>query len=116
MSAKQVRAAAALLEGATAIQAAAIAGVSERTTRRWIASPEFQAHLKQHQAQVIGAVTMRLLAVSLKAVETLVQCLESEQEHSRRLAAADILRLAARFTEYEDVIPRIQELERRLNL
>ena len=70
-SAKDQILAAALVVGATHQEAARAAGVSERTVRRRVATPEFGQCLSQAKAEYVGRITTRLTGLSISAVDTL---------------------------------------------
>lgn len=61
----------ALLSGAHQRQAAAYAGVSERTVRRWLADPGFQRRLQEAEAGAIRDVQRRVVAATIRAVDML---------------------------------------------
>ena len=57
----------ALLEGQTVPMAAQVAGVSERTARRWTKQPLFHAELQARAAEMMDATTQRLSMTMLSA-------------------------------------------------
>lgn len=70
-SAKDQILAAALAAGATHQEAGRAAGVSERTVRRRVATPEFHQRLSQAKVEYVGQITTRLTGLASHAVETL---------------------------------------------
>ena len=69
LSTVQEKALAALLAGHTATEAASIAGVHRSTVHRWLKEPEFLAECNRRKAEIRDAVTDRLNALQLTAIE-----------------------------------------------
>jgi hypothetical protein len=70
-----VAAIATLLSEKTVAEAAAKAGVGERTLRTWLKKAEFTAAYRAARQQVLGEVVGRVLNAATAAVETLQELL-----------------------------------------
>src|SRR5947209_7403705 len=88
MSRKQEPAVAALLAEPTVTAAAAKAGVSEATLRRWMASPAFAAACRDARRQVVCAAVERLQGAVGLAVDTLRTVAGTGAKDSDRVRAA----------------------------
>lgn len=114
MTSKQTRALQSLLEGHTKRQAAAEAGCSESTLRRWATSDQaFIAAYKQATGEVLEATTRKAQAAAGNAITTLQAVMENADTPAGvRVQAADrILVHSAKLTEALDVETRLTELE-----
>jgi hypothetical protein len=78
----------ALARGATATQAAEMAGVHRRTVQRRLADPEFKQRLRAIQADQIQSTASLLAAASAGSVKTLVLLQNSSMPASARFSAA----------------------------
>ena len=109
-----------LLRGATLVEAAAAAKVSERTARRRVAAPEFRARLDAGRRELLGLVVARLASLAEDAVDTLRELLGEATPAPQRLGAArEALRHLAVLGEAADARElgeRLERLERRLGL
>ncbi len=109
---------AALLVSRTVQDAAAAAGISERTLRRWLTSREhFRTALRREQRATMAAVTARLQQVALKAVDTLEDVMEDgEASHASKVTAARaLLELAQERIDMDEVAQRLEAIERGLH-
>jgi len=106
----QERAIIALLERRTIKEAAEQTKISERTLRRWLQRPEFQAAYRAAQAKLLEDATAILQHASLKAASTLYDCLNSGKESDRIRAAAIILDLAEKAVERDVIQTQLDEL------
>lgn len=108
-------AALALARGSDTETAAAEAGVTSRTVRRWIAEDaEFAAEVRRRRDQLLDQAVGALAAASVKAVETLVSALgERAPQHRIRAAVALLAALPALRGEVE-IAARLEELEKAL--
>jgi transposase len=102
---------AALAAGATYVEAAKQAGVSERTVRRRMDDAEFRRQVDQARAEVLAQATARLSAASVEAVETLRGLLGSPLDFARLAAARAILEVGFKYREQLDLAERIEQLE-----
>lgn len=87
------KAALAVAESATIIDAARVAGVTRETIHRWMHAPEFKARIDEHLEEVIGAARSVLRRNAMVAAQQMVNILaHGYPDHSVRLAAAkDVL-------------------------
>ena len=100
-----------LLAGRTIAEAAAAAGISERTGRRRAMDPDFQARLQAAKGELLTATATALGAACARAVATLVDLLDAPTPAAtRRAAAATILDVGLRLAD-RDVERRITAIE-----
>lgn len=113
LTAKQARLVAALMTSRTVGEAAARAGVSERTARRWCRLPAVRRALSEAQDETLKQATRRAVAAVTEAVGIL-QVIMSDPNASaaaRVSAARCILDAAARLTETAELADRVSALE-----
>ncbi len=106
----QGRAVAALLTSRTITDAAAAAGVSERTLRRWLAAEPFALAYRAASRESAREATSALLSAQREAVDVLRQCLRDGTPATRVRAARALLELGVRVAG-EDLDERVRELE-----
>ena len=88
---KQRRAIEALLLTGEVAHAATTAGVNRDTIYRWLKQPNFQAAVREAEAQAIDEVSRVLIRLSKSAVGTLAQAMaERDAPIGPRIRAADI--------------------------
>jgi len=104
----------ALAGGESIKRAASLAGVSERTAHRRLASPDFARMLYEARARIAEASTGRLMLASLRAVATLEGLLASRSDSIRLGAARAILEAGVRWRESAEFAQRLRELEERV--
>jgi hypothetical protein len=92
--------------------AAAAVGMSRRSLQRWIKEPCFAAALRAARQSVMESTTNRLRNATGKAVDTLETLLDSPKEEIAARAAIAILDRAYKAVENEDLIRRIEALEK----
>ena len=111
---KQEMAISCLLEQPTIKEAAVFCGVGEVTLWRWLQQPEFQERYRQAKRQVVEQAITRLQQVTGAAVTTLREImLDSEAPASSRVTAAKtILETAVKSVELEDLVTRLDKLEK----
>ncbi len=112
---KKEKAIGALLSETTIIDAAAVAGVSESTLRRWLKLPEFLSEYRTARRQVVEQAIAQLQQASGIAVESLISSVQSKSEYLRVKAALAILDHSYKGVEVLDFSQRIEDLESRLN-
>jgi hypothetical protein len=101
--------------GATLAQAAAKAGISERTAYRRQADPAFKTRLKEARADLLQRTCAILTAGSLEAVKTLVELQKPSLQPTVRLGAAKaIVELSLRTREAVDFEERLSAIEQRI--
>jgi hypothetical protein len=82
----------ALLAGSSYVQAAAFAGVGEKTVRRRMADPAFRRELMRHQDEVLGRARRRLIALIPGAVNTVRDLADdAEVPAATRLRACEVI-------------------------
>src|SRR5205823_8868282 len=104
----------ALAKGATVAQAAAHAGVSERTVYRRLKEPAFQDQIEALQNQMLQRAVAMLTAAAQEGIRSLVDLQnESTPPAVRRSAARDILEMGIRLREAAELEKRVSALENR---
>jgi hypothetical protein len=111
---KQARAIVALLSEPTIGAAAQAVGVGERTSFRWLNDRIFCECYHEARRDALRLATGQLQATAQEAVSTLVEVMhDTTASPSARVSAAKvILDTAYRASEQEDVLRRIEWLER----
>ena len=113
VTAKQARAIMALLEARSVAEAAATAKVGERTLRRWLTEPTFQAALATAQSEALSMVTVRLTGLLGQSLAIVADRLNGPDEKLQSWGAANVLRHVVALLSYADLEPRIRALEER---
>jgi uncharacterized coiled-coil protein SlyX len=85
---RQRRAIAALISERSTIAAAEVAGIGERTIRRYLADPAFNAALAAAETEIINRAGRQLLAGQERALSELYQVMTTAPRPSDRLRAA----------------------------
>lgn len=107
---------AALLTGLTVTDAAAAAGISRATATRRLTDAGFRETLIAARAQVLSEAPARLLATSEKATKRLTALMEEAVDEGVQMrSAGKLLDLMLRAYQAADMLPRIEELERRID-
>src|SRR5262245_752551 len=88
---KQEAAIAAMLTEPTLTAAAALAGVSERTLRRWVRQPSFAAAYRQDRRELVDTAIGRVQAATGQAVDVLIAVAKGGAKDSDRVRAASAL-------------------------
>jgi len=103
----------ALLAGATYAQAAADAGVSERTVRRRLADPDFVERLESERRDLFDKATARLLSAVPIAQSTLVRICttDSAPATARVNASKAILQYAREYLHDSTIEARLAQVE-----
>ena len=113
---RQRRALAALLAAPTATEAAQLAGVGERTMKRFRALPAFQRAYRAAQADLVeNAVcqSRQHLTGALSALADITAD-ETAPPAARVSAARASIEMALKLGEQSDILQRIEELEKSL--
>jgi hypothetical protein len=105
---------AALAAGAAYADAAKHAGVSERTVRRRLDDPAFKREVGAARDAMVSQAVARLSAATTAAVDALRALLDSPLDFARLAAARNILELALKFREHDELSARVAALEERL--
>ena len=106
---------AALLDQPTIAGAAATAGISGPTLKRWLADPGFKARYREARRQVVEGALGRLQAGATLAVDALERNLTCGIPAVEVGAARSILDHATRAVETVDTLERIEQLEATLD-
>ncbi len=118
LSSKQDKALVALLSEPTISAAAKKAGIGERTLHTWLGEVDFAEAYRTARRQAVRQAIGRLQQVSSKAVDALLDVIDSESTPAppavRVSAAFKILDLAMKATELEDLAARIEALEQQV--
>src|SRR4051812_36093119 len=103
----------ALAAGKTLRDAAAIAGVAERTaTRRW-ADPVFRSHVAELRADMMARALGQIADGMTDAATTLRKLLKAKSESVQLGACRALLEMGVKLRESVEMEARIAELERR---
>lgn len=107
----------ALAAGKKYTEAAAEAGVSERTIYNWKKDPEFIAAISRVQSDKMGAVSAKLRDEADSALKTIIDLHEDQENPGmvRYNAAKLVLDLAFRAQEQDVLLQRIEDLEAALD-
>ena len=103
-----------LVSGATIKATADSVGTNEKTIRRWLKEPEFAAELAEARADVTKGVIRSLIGKAEQAITTLDDIMTTEKvsAHAKVTAARTIIEYALKSIETEEIINRIEELEK----
>jgi hypothetical protein len=115
MTAKQQRAIEALLSEPSIRQAATVAGLGEKTIRRWLQNAEFSQAYQQARQHVFADALAGLRAATHDAVNALRTAIREETGALRLRAATAVLELSIRSAETLEVEARLERLERMLD-
>ena len=107
-------AAAALATGETAVAAARIAGVHERTVRKWLDRPEFVARVEQLRGEAVGQAVSRLSGSLTLAADALKKLIGHRDPGVRFRAARAVIELGMKLKEHAELEARLRDLEMKL--
>ena len=115
---RQERAIAVLIASPTIREAAQSLRVNEVTLYRWLRDRDFQAAYRQARREVVAQAVARLQEACSKAVTTLIDVMGNDcaPSSSRVSAAKNVLELAFKAVELEDLDARVSALEERTEL
>ena len=104
---------AALLTSRTKKEAAAAAGISDRTMRSYFEDKEFCQRYREAFAGVVQDATRRAQQLLEPALSTLQTVMEDEEipAQARITAARSIIDYSMRLTEQNDIMRQLDELE-----
>ena len=91
------------------------AGIDRRTFYNWMKKEEFKEYLETKQKEVVEEALKRIKLSITKAVDNLIECLNSDDERMRRLTSKDILDYFIKVNELQDIEQRLEKLEKRLS-
>lgn len=114
MTAKQERALAAMLTHRTYSEAAAAAGIGEATLYRYLRDAEFCKAYRERLDELRREATDKAKKAMPPALDVLSDIAQNEdtQDTARISAARSVLEYGLKLTEREDVLQRLDELER----
>jgi hypothetical protein len=110
---KQFAALDALAVTSSAREAAARAGVTERTLRRWMGQEAFMAAHRAQARELNAQALQSLMAAQQEAVQVLREGLAAESMATRVRAASRLLEIGLKLREH-DTEERLIELERKV--
>ena len=99
-----------LARGATVRDAAAAAGVSERTAHRRRADPAFKARVRELRSAMVDAGVGRLASSMGEAAGVLHALLSDPDPHVRHKAAVKVLELGSNLAAIEELSRELDEL------
>jgi len=103
---------AALLVSPTIADAAKVAGIGDKTARRWLRDPDFAEQYRQARRSCMDQATAQLQQAMSESVETLREIQAGgESEAARVSAARTIIDNAIRSRELDDIAARLDALE-----
>jgi hypothetical protein len=113
LTTKQEAAITALLTATSISNAAAKVGVNEKTIRRWLADPAFDAEYRAARRQAVGQAVALLQQLSSAAVVVIARIMADPQAPAgvKLRAAVSVLELAIKSVELEDLEARLAALE-----
>jgi hypothetical protein len=111
LTSRQEKAITALLATDTLGQAAQQVGVTERTLRNWLATPEFAAAYRAARQRVVEQAIGILQSASIQAVATLIKNLNCGRPASEIAAANSLLERSTAAIEQFDILSRLEALE-----
>jgi hypothetical protein len=106
----------AMVAGRVPVDAGVVAGISERTVRRYMALPKVRVAIRQAQDDALGDV-VRSLNAGTRPMLAVLLSLAKDRETApavRVSAARTWLDIAFRARELLDLVERVNELETRL--
>lgn len=107
----------ALMTSETRQEAAAKAGITDRTLRAYLSDPSFLAEYQRQRSKLLTDATHQLQSNFQTAIKTLVGIVKSKNSSDKAKISASriILEYGLRFTEIADILTRLEEMERKQN-
>ena len=112
MTIRQERYLTALLTSSTQKEAAEKAGITPRWMREVMRDPEFAEEYARRKAAVVDDATRQIQAVYQKAIKALETVIDTGSNRDKINASRAILEFGQQFTESNEVLARIDDLER----
>lgn len=113
---KQKRVLSALMTSKTVTEAAETARVGRRTLTRWLNEDDlFRAEYHHHLAEAVRETTRRAVQGASKAVDALIEVLDTGKPADKVRAAAVLLDRMPRLRELENLEDRLVRLEMAYN-
>jgi hypothetical protein len=110
-SGKQDRLALLLAQGETIRHAAGQVGIGEKTAYTWLTDRRFQLHISELRGRMLDAALGRLAEAATKAVDTLVDLLDTGKDAVRVRAALGILNALTQIRPLVEFEQRLAALE-----
>ena len=103
-----------LLNNPNISQVATEIGVNEKTIRRWLQEPEFAAQLTEARRDITQGLIRLIIARSQKSIEVLDEVMSNQKAspYARVQAAKTLLDNALKAIETQEILSRIEELEK----
>ncbi|MHC4618583.1 MAG: phBC6A51 family helix-turn-helix protein [Planctomycetota bacterium] len=112
---RQIKAIPFLVTSATYTEGCKKAKINKTTLYKWLREPPFKKELDR-QRELVAAEAFGLLSQALtKAVENLVDLIDSKDVRVRRLACKDLIEFFLQHKENEELAERMGAIERRLD-
>jgi phage terminase small subunit len=111
LSEPQQKALLALLQYPTRTEAAKRAGIGRVTLYRWMQQPEFKEALSDARREIASVTTLRVIAISEKAVAALERALDCGDVGHEIRAAKEVLDRMDKKIEIEELLARIEAIE-----
>lgn len=108
------KAMAALLSSDTQAEAAAKCGISDRALRGYLADPSFNAEYQRRKRQLVSDATRQIQASYRSAIRALRDIVDNGgTTPSERISASRaLLEYGLKFTEINDIMTRLEDVER----
>lgn len=114
LTARQIKAIPIIVASPTYSEGCKKARLNRTTFYEWLKIPEFKAELDQQRNEIASEAFGVLSQALTKAVESLVDLLDSKDSRLKRLAAKDVIDFIIRHKENEDLDRRLTEVEKQL--
>ena len=114
MTVNQIKALQALMSCSSRKEAAAQAGIAERTLRSYFQDPEFMKEYDRLYGELMDEVTrelQRALPIAVRTLRTICEDPEASAP-AKSIAAYRIIDAAPKYTELNDILIRLEKLER----
>lgn len=117
MRSDKEKALSALLTSETKAEAAQKAGISDRTLRTYLSDPAFKAEYQKRKKKLLSDATHQIQQSMKIAVSTLRGIIQSKssKDSDRITASRLILEFGLRYTEINDLLSRLEDLENTIN-
>lgn len=113
MTPKMQKALLALLENPTKEKAAAAAGITSKTLRRYLDNPEFQTEYRVAFSGMVSDAVRQAQKTLSPALTTLEEIMRDDEQNGqiRVSAARSLLEFSLKATEQLDILDRLEALE-----
>ena len=114
LTARQLKAVVLIVASPTYSEGCKKAKLNRTTFYEWLKIPEFKDELDRRRNEITAEAFGVLSQALTKAVESLVDLLDSQDSRLKRLACKDVIDFIIRHKENEDLDERLKEVEQRL--